>query len=233
MLSHMSGTVTVRGAATIRVAPDEGHLEMSLFKVDRRPEDAHADVAWRAGELEMLLDELGIAPADRTTTGVSVAPESEWTGSRWQRKGWRASMRTSLRLHDASVVGRLIAEAVDRVEAAVSGPWWVLTPDHPSRIEVCSAATQDARTRAEAYARGVGLGLGDVVEIREPGTGHRPGGGMDPFTIAAPVATPMAMRAFSDQGQQQPPPPEVNVEPGEVDVSCAVEVTFALAPSSS
>ena len=26
----------------------------------------------------------------RTTTGVSVRPEHSWSGSRWERKGWRA-----------------------------------------------------------------------------------------------------------------------------------------------
>jgi uncharacterized protein YggE len=233
MLSRMASerTVTVRGTATIRVVPDEAQLELSLFKVDRRSEDAHADVATRAQQLEALLDELEIPAADRTTTGVSVAPESEWTGSRWQRKGWRSSMRTVVRVHDPATVGRLIAEAVDRVEATVRGPWWSLSPNHPSRVDACTAAAEEARRRAEAYVRGLGLAAGDVVEIREPGVG-RASGDLDVFTH--PVAAPPAFSLMADRaGDQRPPPPEVNVEPGEVEVSGAVEVTFALAPSSS
>lgn len=214
-------TVTVLGSASVRVRPDEAQIQLEVAKVDRHPDDAHRDVAVRSQGLDELLDELGVPEERRTTSGVSVAPERAWSGSRWERKGWRASNRIVVRLEDASVAGRLIADAVDRVEATVGGPWWVVTPAHPKRMEACAQAALQARGKAEAYAAAMGLRLGPVTEIREPGTGHPDRSAPQAFGAPAPVA--MAARGGGDA-----PPPAIDVDPGELEVFGSVEVTFAL-----
>lgn len=214
-------TVTVLGSASVRVRPDQAQIQLEVAKVERHPDDAHQDVAVRSGRLDALLDELGVPKTQRTTTGVSVAPQQSWSGSRWERKGWRASNRIVVRLEDASVAGRLIADAVDRAEATVGGPWWVVTPAHPQRMEACTQAALQARGKAEAYAAALGLRLGRVTEIREPGTGHPDRLAPQPFAAPAPVA--MAAR-----GGGETPPPQIDVDPGELEVFGSVEVTFTL-----
>lgn len=217
--------VTVRGDASVRTRPDDARLQLEVFKVDRHADDAHADVARRSQALDALLDELEVPKERRTSTGVSVRPEHSWSGSRWERKGWRASNGIALRLEDAAMVGRLVADAVDRAEATVAGPWWSVSNGHVSRTEVCAEAARRARTKAEAYAQALGMRLGDVLEIREPGTGHGEEGGHRSF--AMPVAAPAAM--FEAQTRGGPaPPPAIDVDPGEVEVHGEVEVTFAL-----
>jgi hypothetical protein len=214
-------TVTVLGTASVRVRPDQAQIQLEVAKVERHPDDAHQDVAARSQRLDALLEELGVPKEQRTTTGVSVAPEQTWSGSRWERKGWRASNRIVVRLEDASVAGRLIADAVDRAEATVGGPWWVVTPAHPKRMEACTQASLQARGKAEAYAAAVGLKLGPVTEIREPGTGL-------PDRLATPAFAASAPVAMATRGGGEAPPPQIDVDPGDLEVSGSVEVTFAL-----
>ena len=212
--------VTVRGEATIRARPDQAHLSLEIVKVDRHPDDAHADVARRSQAMDALFEDLGIPKERRTTTGVSVRPEQEWSGNRWVRKGWRASNRVLVRLEDPSALGRLVGEAVDRVEATVEGPWWTVTQDHPARAEAYIGAARHARTKAQAYAGALGCALGAITEIREPGTGH---GGVPIERIDHSRATfsVSASRAVEEA-------PQIDVDPGEVEIAGAVEVTFAL-----
>lgn len=217
--------VTVRGDASLRTRPDEAQMHLEVGKVDRHADDAHADVARRSRALDALLEELEVPAERRRSTGVSVRPEHSWSGSRWERKGWRASNGIALRLQDPTIVGRLVGEAVDRAEAAVSGPWWSVTPEHPSRTEVCAEAARRARAKAEAYATALGLRLGEVLEIREPGTGHGEEGG--PRAFVTPVAAQAAPVPFAERGAPAPPP-TIDVDPGEVEVHGSVEVTFAL-----
>ena len=192
--------VTVKGEASVRTRPDEARVQLEVFKVDRHSEDAHADVARRSQALDVLLDELEIPRERRTTTGVSVRPEHSWSGSRWERKGWRASNGLVVRLEDAAVVGRLVADAVDRAEATVGGPWWSVSR-HTARTEACSEAARQARRKAGAYAQALELRLGEVLEIREPGTGLKDQPA--PSAFAAPmVATPAAM---TRSGEPTPP----------------------------
>jgi hypothetical protein len=42
--------VTVRGEASVRAVPDEARLELEVWKVERVPEDAHADSRSRCGQ---------------------------------------------------------------------------------------------------------------------------------------------------------------------------------------
>lgn len=200
-------------------------MQLEVFKVDRHADDAHADVARRSQALDALLDELEVPKERRRSTGVSVRPEHSWSGSRWERKGWRASNGIALRLQDPSIVGRLVGDAVDRAEATVSGPWWSVTPEHPARTEVCAEAARRARAKAEAYAVALGMRLGHVLEIREPGTGHGEDDGHRSFAV--PVAAPAAMQ-LADTDRAAAPPPRIDVDPGETEVYGSVEVTFAL-----
>jgi uncharacterized protein YggE len=83
----------------------------------------------------------------------------------------RAWNQVVVRVGDASVVGELIAGAVDR-GAQVSGPAWTIATNNPARVEACKEAALDARRRAQAYADALGVRVGALVAVRDPGTGN-------------------------------------------------------------
>ena len=83
--------------------------------------------------------------------------------------------------------------------------------------EVCSQAALQARRKAEAYASALGVKLGPVVRVADPGTAAP--------QFAMPVAAPAAQMARSGGPEAAP---LVAVDPGTMDLSAAVEVTFRL-----
>jgi uncharacterized protein YggE len=207
-------TVTVRGAASVAATPDDASVLVELSDLRNTPEEAYASVAERSGELARLLDELEIERARRSTGGVSVRAESEYVDGRHQHRGYRATARTMLRLTDAALVARLLRDAVARVDARVEGPWWVVRPENPARLEAARAAALDARSRAEAYADALGVRLGALKRVQEPRRGMEPRS-FDQRVFSAAAAEPAA----------------VDVEPGEHHVSAAVDVTYVLEPA--
>src|SRR5260370_28249528 len=74
-------TVTVRGAAVLRAEPDEAMLWITLTALENDPGQALADVSRRSEQLATMLDDLGVASADRSTTGVTVYEEFDHTPS--------------------------------------------------------------------------------------------------------------------------------------------------------
>ena len=208
-------TVTARGTAVARTAPDEASLELSVEALRPSPGEALADVATRAETLVALCDELGIAPERRVTTGATVGEQVEHDREgRRQHRGYLAVSRLLVRVEEATVAGRLLAESVERADARVAGPWWTVAPDNPARLQACRDAALDARRKAEAYAAALGARLGAIVAVREPGTrGDWP---PEPRGIAA-----RAMLA-------EPSAPQPAVEAGELAVSASVEVEWAL-----
>ena len=78
-------TITVRGEASLHADPDEALLWITLSEVEHSAGRALSDVGRRSQALRGLLDEVGVATEDRSTSGVSVAEEFETSPSRGRR----------------------------------------------------------------------------------------------------------------------------------------------------
>jgi uncharacterized protein YggE len=166
-------TVTVRGVGEARTSPDEASVTLTIEAIEQKAAAALAKVAERTQAALELCDSLGIEPAARVTSGASIAEHGEHDREgRWQHRGYRAWNQIVARVGEASVVGELIAGAVDR-GAQVSGPAWTIAPDNPARVEACKEAALDARRRAEAYADALGVRVGAIVAVRDPGRAFR------------------------------------------------------------
>jgi uncharacterized protein YggE len=205
--------VTVTGEASVPARPDEVRIALRLRELRDTADDALTRVAGRSEGLRALLDELGVPEASRTTSGVMVREEREYERNRWVNKGFAAEARTIVRLTDPAILGRLITQATARADAQVDGPWWRILPDNPARLEACRQAARDARLKAEAYAASLGAQLGPIAWIRESSGEY------------APMPRPAFALAARATGPEQA---EMDVEPGEMDVSASVSVSFDL-----
>jgi uncharacterized protein YggE len=95
---------------------------------------------------------------------------------------------------------------------------WGLDPSNSASGEARSRAGQDARLRAEQYAAALGVKLGAVAWVAEPGLRGRdhPSG---------PPAVFGAARAGAAMA-----PPTIDVSPEELTITAEVEVGFTLLP---
>jgi len=204
-------TVTVRGYAAVRAEPDEALLWVNLTALKNTSGAALSDVAARSNGLTDLLDALGVAQADRVTTGVTVGEEFDHTQTGRRFLGHRARSSVAVRLTDPEVVGRLITQATDKLAAQIDGPDWRIAPDNRVWLEAARQAAANGRRKAEAYADGVGARLGRLLELTEPGTA--------PIRVARAAYAAMAA---------PPPGDSMPVEAGEHEAAASIQVTFAL-----
>jgi uncharacterized protein len=200
-------TVTVTGAAVLRAEPDEAVLWISLSALMDAPGSALSDVSARSNALVALLNELGVDKADRSTSGITVYEEFDHTSGGRRSLGHRAMSRMSVRLTDPDRIGRLIAQATENLRARIDGPRWLISRTNPVRLEAAQQAAADSRRKAQAYAEGVGARLGRLIRMAEPDEHFaiRVAGGVKPL-----AAEPMP------------------IEPGEHEVTAAIQATFAL-----
>jgi uncharacterized protein YggE len=206
-------SVTVRGEAVLRAEPDEAMLWVTLSALEDDPGKALADVARRSDALVAMLDELAVAKQDRSTTGVTVYEEFDHTRGGRRSLGHRAVASVSARLTNPEPIGRLIAKATTELQAQIDGPRWQIAADNPVRLDAAHEAAAAAQRKAQAFAAGVGAKLGGLISLIEPSTEarmHRSG------------LRPMAAIAAAGGGDQMP------IEPGEHEVTAAIDATFAL-----
>lgn len=207
-------TVTVRGEAILRTEPDEAMLGITLTALYDDPSEALADVSRRSEMLVGLLDELGVAKRDRSTTGVTVHEEFDYADSGRRSLGHRAAAGVSARLTDPDLIGRLITGATTDLQARIDGPRWQIAAHNPVHLDAARQAAADGQRKAQAFAEGVGARLGRIIRLSESATED-----------ADPLPRGGVFRAMAAAA---PPPESMPVEAGEHEVSAAINVTFAL-----
>jgi uncharacterized protein YggE len=203
----MTRTITVRGRGFAPARPTEVVVSFESAAVRPTAAEAFAEAGKRHAALDALCDELGVEEARRTTTNTSV---HEFREQMEDPVSWRASYSTVVHVQDAELAGRLVREAVERVEARVAGgPWWRVGADDPARLEACRLAAVDAERRATAYADGLGLARGKVVRAVEAGAADLGREGRASLSFSAIDGEP-------------------ELRPGTAEVSAAVDVAFEL-----
>lgn len=201
-------TITVRGEATLRAAPDETLLWVTFEALEEDPGRALANVSRRGDALAVVLDELDVPARDRSTSIATVREELEHTHTGRRSLGHRATLTVIARLADPAKIGLLATRAAAELQAQVGGPRWQIADANPVRLEAAQAAAAHARAKAEAFAAGIGARVGAVVKAIEPDAGDER---WQPLRgTAAASGSPMP------------------IEVGEQVVSAAIDVTFAL-----
>jgi uncharacterized protein len=207
--NHDLARVQVIGTGSIRTEPDEALVWITLTALDQSPGDALQDVAQRGEALAVILDELGIERADRSTSGITVQEEFDHTKEGRRSLGHRAVATTVLRLDNGERIGRMMMRATTELDARVHGPSWRVSAQNPIWLEVARLASINAGQKAAAFADGLGARIGRLLTLVEEGDGRSP-------RIA------LAAARMSAAG------PEPPVEAGEHEVTATVHAEFEL-----
>lgn len=214
----MEHEIVVRGTGEARTLPDLANISIAAAADDPSAEGAQRRRGEIVAAVDAVLDEHAQAIARVLPSGVSLLPRTRWHKGQDVRTGWRATRITQVEVHGLDAVGRILA-ALGAAGAAVNGPRWSVQPDNPAYEAARVAAAEDARRRAEAYARALDLMLGPVAWVAEPGL-RQPGGGEGFLPIAASRTTMAAAGGAEDA--------DAELTPAELTVTAAVEVGFAI-----
>lgn len=217
----MPAEIIVRGEAELRVMPDHASVRIDIDGEGTSQADAYETAAMPAEAVDAVLKAHANAIDRVATAALVVAPKTRWRKGETVRTGWRASRTTFVEITTLEEIGALLAELA-RAGGTVSGPWWQLASDNRAHDAVRTAAAKDARRRADAYADGLGLVVGDVAWIAEPGL--RSTSPDDPWVGA--VAGAMM------SGGGAPEEESIAVTAEEITLAAAVEVGYLFQPAS-
>jgi uncharacterized protein YggE len=218
----MEREIVVRGTGEARALPDQASLRVEVTTDHKTQEEAHDARTKLAASVDEVLSRHADAIARTTIASLLVQPRTRWHRGEDVRSGWRASRTSFVDVVTLDALGEIMAGLVD-AGAAVQGPQWSMAPTNPAYDQARAAAAEDARRRAQSYATALGLSLGPVAWLAEPGLRRDPG---PPVPLDAAVA-PMAA-ATVVAGDAEPE----RVTPAELTVRVDVEVGFTILDAS-
>jgi uncharacterized protein YggE len=200
-------SIRVMGDGKVSVRPD---VAVVLAGVEVTGKDLAQVTAGADSQLRKVLaavEGAGVSSRDVQTTRHDLAVERPWKeGKPGPIAGYVASEEVRVIVRDVAKLGVVLDRVVAAGANTLRGLSFEKDDPTPERARALALAVASARARAEAIAKAAGVSLGDLLLATESAQGP------------VPVARSMLQAKAA----------EAPVSPGEVEVSAAVEVTYAI-----
>ena len=162
--------ITVSATGTVKVTPDTVRLSTTISALAATNKEALAKANESASTFRTVLLAAKIDKKDIKTQSFSVSPEYNYTQDKGQvLLGYRASQSSEVIIRDEKNAGPIIDAIV-----ASSGEELVINSVSPFVLETTKATTaaraaavKTAKTKANAYAKLLGVKLGKVAYLNE------------------------------------------------------------------
>jgi uncharacterized protein YggE len=204
--SGSQSVVVAEGQAVLMYPPDRAYIAIGADGRADTPDQAQRLSAAAMTSVRGALAALGVTADAVRTTSYSLQPVFDANTARTVR-GYVARNVIEVRVDDLARLPAVLDAAGQAGAASVTGVRFDLKESAAAQLDALRQAVRDAKGRAQAMAEGAGRTLGPVLRIEERqrvAIGPR----FAPLSAAGPLATP--------------------IEPGQVEVRAAVELTIAL-----
>ena len=184
-------SISVTGEATISAPPDVAQIDGGVTSEAKTARDASEANNKAMGIVLLALKSAGVPEKDFQTSRLSLQPQysSKQTGVS-PVTAFRASNRVTVTIRDITKVASVIDTLTTNGANDIGGIAFMVTDASKLLDEVRPRAIEDARRKAEIYARAAGVSLGAPLSISEesspgPATFRKMSAGI---AASAPVA---------------------------------------------
>jgi uncharacterized protein YggE len=178
MPSQLKGTtVNVDGISTIKTNPDVVKIYFNMETNASTSSEATSLNAKQVDDMVTALVKLGLERKQIQTQNFNVYPWQEWIDNKMVDKGFKASHQIVIELstNQFSLIGDVI-DAGTNAEAMISYINFELSQEKQNeyKAQAYKQASEDARTKAEAIASGLGKQVGNVVSVSTQNWNYNP-----------------------------------------------------------
>lgn len=205
-------SVTVSAEASVHVPPDRAEVRLAVVTHADGAEAARAGNERAAAATLDAIREQGIEADDMRTTGLRLQPRYAYDDETRQRRevGFEAVRDVHIRVQDLDRLPMLVAAVVGAGANRLHSVQYDLADGAAARADALRQAAHAARDKAHVLANSLEAELGPVIAIHEQ---H--------YDFARPRTA--RLEAMADGVGDS-----AAWAPGEVEVSAAIEVRFAL-----
>lgn len=188
-------TLTVTGEGSASAPPDLAVVGAGVEAAAKTSQAALDTQNKAAAALLAAVRAQGVAERDIRTESVSLNPVYTYTGSTARLKGYQAAQSFSVKVRQVARTGAVLQAITDATGGAarINSVAFDVSDPAPLRARARKAAHDDARAKAEQYARLSGRRLGRLVSLSEdastsphpvPSAGDTPGAGIGAVPVA-------------------------------------------------
>lgn len=165
---HQIPVLSVSGTGTVETTPDQADLSLGVITHASTAEDAQQMNAAAAVSIRNALSALGISDRDIRTEDYSFHPDFDRSDRRSNEiTGYTVSNTVLVHISDLNLVGQVIDSALASGANNVNSLDFSIRDTKALRREALTAATKDAREKADIIAHALGKKIVGVQNISE------------------------------------------------------------------
>lgn len=168
-------TISVSGTSELAVEPDFASVYINIETLNdssQASQDTNSEIT---NKVTNSLKSLGFNDKDIETVNYNMYPDYSWENSQQKLRGYKTVNVLKVKMDDYTKVGKAVDAAADN-GALIQSINFELTSEseNKAKVDAIEAATKDAKTKAEAVAKGSGKRLGKLVSISTNDYYYRP-----------------------------------------------------------
>ncbi len=184
-----SNTISVSGHGEALAVPDIATFTYSTVSTKATVADAQADATAKANAITAYLKSAGVDEKDIQTSGYSINPQYDYQnqvcpatapgaapvycgGGKQVLRGYEVRQSTTVKVRDTAKAGDLLAGVGEKGATELSGLNFTFDKPEATQTEARNKAIADAKAKADALAKQLGVTLVRVVSFNENGSGY-------------------------------------------------------------
>ena len=175
--------ISVTGHGEVQATPDVASVYFTVRKEAKKVAEAQAELAVIINKSIAMLDASGIAKADIKTESKSFNPKYEHRYNTIVCKtdvpcppngnnvvvGYEAYQSTTVKVKKIDDAGKIIEELGKLGVTELSGPNFTVDNQDAKKTDARNLAIKDAKVKAKALAKELGIRLGEITSYNENG----------------------------------------------------------------
>lgn len=159
-------TLSVDGEGTASAVPDMATVAIGVTSHATSVAKAQNDNAWSSNQINNAIRALGIAAKDIQTNNYSVNPTYRSDSGHYNEiDGYTVNNTIVVKVRDINQTGKVIDAALDAGANEINSLNFTASDTNAVRQEALINAIKDARSKADAIAKGLGMRITGVQNV--------------------------------------------------------------------
>jgi len=153
------GKITAHGKASVIATPDVAWVSLGVIEKASTVDEAQQSVAKKMEDILLALKNAGIKDEHIKTVQFNIYPNYIWIDARNEQKidGYTVTHQLEVKILDVDQSGKLLDATVKAGGNSVSGIRFGLNDETALYAQALELAVKDAKVKAEAMGKGLGI----------------------------------------------------------------------------
>jgi len=165
--SESQNIINVAGTGKVSAIPDIGNVEVGVRSENKTVAQAQKDNTAKMNEILKAIKSQGVADKDIKTAYYNIEPKYDWSDGKSTIVGYTVSQAVTVKIRDTQKTSEVLRVATEKGANNIGSLNFQIDDPEGLKAQARELAIKNAKEKAEALAKQLGVKLGRVISYSE------------------------------------------------------------------